>query len=120
VGRVPACASRIREENQTVLFSQSKTTAPPIHLAIGRRSPLIQQSLYSRNIRSVTPCTVPSSSDEIIRNLCAKAVATHNPDEVEDILAQLRVALQQRIQQIRLMAAQRNSRFADTGSESVD
>jgi len=45
--------------------------------------------------------TVPPSHDDRIRELCAKAVATTDPTEVEVVLAELRKALHAHIEEFR-------------------
>jgi hypothetical protein len=44
-------------------------------------------------------------SEEIIYALIAKAIATRNPPELEAIMKELRAALQEHVQRMRLMAA---------------
>ena len=50
------------------------------------------------NLRS---CAVQSSRDDRIRHLCAKAVATTEPDEVDAALAELRAELHAHIEELR-------------------
>jgi hypothetical protein len=64
---------------------------------------------------------VPPTSEDRIRALCSKAIAACDSDDVELVLAELREALHDHIQQMRLMAAEEIIRFMpDTRSKAAD
>jgi uncharacterized coiled-coil protein SlyX len=48
---------------------------------------------------------VPMSLDDRIRELCAKAIAEHDPHELERILAELNLALRQHSERLRALLA---------------
>ena len=58
--------------------------------------------MLSNGVSGLASSTVPPSHDDSIRELCAKAVSTTDPSEVEVVLGELRAELHGHIEQLRM------------------
>ena len=63
---------------------------------------------------------VPPSRDDRIKELCAKAVATTDPAQVEIVLAELRAALHGHIEQLRKQTAREIPQLFYPQNEAAD